>query len=408
MKGSPFSIGESYVHLAHQLDYYLKQSLGKETIVVDSYFGPSLPSDIPVSNDDPDKLLGLLKNLQTTVRKNVREETKRKYLSHQIEAMILLLRFSLDEPVSFEQRVRIGLDVEPVVVHSERVEELREQTFRMLRRKEMKDDLTTMAARWRKRSLITGSDTIKLAKEAAEKARQSTQQLLFSFPETEQVEFKAVKDAPWLAYNHYQGNYRALIEVNIKLPQSKFSIWGWVCHETYPGHQTQLVSRELGYHSGEFGVEATIAIINTPDCTIAEGLANAGTLILSQERPLSEAEKITAQLGQLRRVVGINALVMLNKQGRSEKEVLEYLMDFGALEEEYAKARLPFMTDPMWAPYGFTYFVGAWLVKGFFVAAQEAGVIDEFVQALYHELHTPTTLKKRIAQLDLKLPTEIT
>ena len=348
-----------------------------------------------------------MKSFLTTVRKNVQEKTKRTFLTLQIEAMMLLLRLTFDEPISFKQRVRTGLDVEPVVIRSERVEELSEQAFRMLRRKELKDDLTTMAARWRKRDLVTGSSTIKLAEEAAETARQSTQRILFPLPETESVEFKAVEDAPWLAYNHYKGKYHALIEVNIKLPQSKSGIWGWVCHETYPGHQTQLVSRELGYHRGEFGVEATIAIINTPDCTIVEGLANTGTLILSQERPLSEAEQITAQLGKLRRVVGINALVMLNQQERSEKEVLEYLMDYGALEEEYAKARLPFMTDPMWAPYGFTYFIGSWLVKGFFTAAQEAGVVNEFVQALYHELHTPTTLKERITQLDLKLPTEI-
>ncbi|MFX1475207.1 MAG: hypothetical protein ACFFCO_07010 [Promethearchaeota archaeon] len=407
MTGSPLTIGESYILHAHQLDFFLKRNLGEKTIFVDSYFGPSLSPDISIAIDDYDELLRSLKGLQTRVRAEVQDEPRRTFLFRQLDAMILLLRFALDEPLTFEQRVRIGLDIEPTVIRNERVEELQEQTFRMLRRKEMSADLATMATQWRKRALTEGSEVIKLAKEAAAKARRLTQQILFKLPESEEVEFRSVKDAPWLAYNHYKGNYRALIEVNTKLPQSKYSVWAWVCHETYPGHQTQLVSRELGYNHSEFDVEATIALINTPDCTIVEGLANTGTTILGKGHPLSEGEQISAQLGRLRRVVGINALVMLNQQGRSEKEVLAYLMDFGALDEEYAKARIPFMTDPMWAPYGFTYFVGAWLVKGFFDAAQEAGVINEFVKALYHELHTPTTLKERIAELGLKLPAEI-
>ena len=65
------------------------------------------------------------------------------------------------------------------------------------------------------------------------------------------------------------------------------------------------------------------------------------------------------------------------------------------------------MIDPIWGPYGFTYFVGAWLVRGFFKAAQDAHLLDEFVKALYYELHTPSTLKTRIQDLDLKLPNQL-
>ncbi|MDO8055918.1 MAG: hypothetical protein Q6361_03575, partial [Candidatus Hermodarchaeota archaeon] len=113
---------------------------------------------------------------------------------------------------------------------------------------------------------------------------------------------------------------------------------------------------------------------------------------------------IAYQLKELRRAVGINALVMLHEKQSSESEVVSYIQEMGAFDEVYAKARLPFMTDPMWAPYGFTYFIGAWLVKGFFHAAQEAHQVDEFLNALYHELHTPTTLKSRLHALNLKLP----
>jgi hypothetical protein len=216
-----------------------------------------------------------------------------------------------------------------------------------------------------------------------------------------------VPDAPWSAYNYYHGDFHAIIEINTKLPRSKYSIWKWVTHEAYPGHQTQLVQRELGYQQDTQNLEATIALINTPDCTIVEGLAETGPDILSSDRPLTEPETITSYITQLRRAVGVNALVMLQQQQRSESEVLEYIKELGAYEEAYARAKLPFMIDPIWGPYGFTYFIGAWLVRGFFKAAQEAHLLDEFIKALYYELHTPSTLKARIQDLDLKLPNQL-
>ncbi len=397
------SIGVNYVHLAHQVDAYLKEVLGSDTIVVDCYFGPDLPDDL-TRLVDPDKLLSAIKVLQKTVKTKVDADPRRTFLDKQMEAMSLLVRYALKEKITFEQRVRTGLDIEIVTVASERIEELTEQAARALRKKVGKADLPTMASQWRKRALTIGAEIVELAQDAAKEARNSTQLLLFKLPDEENIEFRPVDKAPWSAYHYYKGNFRALIEINIQLPRSKYGIWGWVTHETYPGHQTQLVSREYDYNQQRIDVEATVALINTPDCVIAEGLADSGAIILRENRPLKEEEEITNILGNLRRAVGINALVMLQHQNRSESEVLNYLIDFGAFEEEYARAQIPFMTDPMWGPYGFTYYVGGWLVRSFFEAAQEANLRDEFVKALYHELHVPSTLLARIRELDLKLP----
>jgi hypothetical protein len=349
-------------------------------------------------------LLHALHRLQKTVQTSVTEEPRRTFLAKQIGAMALLVRFALEERITFEERVRIGLDVDIVTVRSERIEELQEEALRALLRTEQKANLATMAMRWRKRSQTTGDEVVALAQEAAKRARRSTQRVLFELPETEEVEFRSISDAPWSAYHHYQGNYHGLIEINVKLPRSKYGLWAWVTHETYPGHQTQLVAREFGYTRGDLDLEATAAIINTPDCTIAEGLADSGTRILEAEHSPSEGEQIGESLAELRRAVGINALVMLQHQKRSETETLGYLVDAAALEEEYAKAQMQFMTDTVWGPYGFTYFVGGWLVRSFFEAARAANLLDEFVQVLYRELHTPSTLKSRILGLGLKLP----
>lgn len=321
--------------------------------------------------------------------------------------MDLLARFALDEKTTFRERVETGLDVKVVTVSSERIDELTEVVTRDLGKRVLKGDLATMATSWRKQAMTTGAEIIPLAEELAVQAKRGTQRLLFDLPDSESVEFRAVPDAPWSAYNYYQGEFHSLIEINIKLPRSKYDVWSWVTHETYPGHHTQLLQQELGYQRGTHPLEACIAIINTPECTIAEGLAETGIDLLAVDRPLSEQETIAYQLKQLRRAVGINALVMLHEKQSSESEVVSYIQEMGAFDEVYAKARLPFMTDPMWAPYGFTYFMGAWLVKGFFHAAQEAHQVDEFLNALYHELHTPTTLASRLQALNLKLPKQL-
>jgi hypothetical protein len=403
MNETSHSLGEDYIRLSYQVDQLLKEKFGEETIIVDSYFGPDF-GGLSIEKIDPDVLYGKIHNLRSQVKKYHLAEPLRTFLKKQLDALALLVRLALDEEISFETRVKIGLDVDVVVVKNERIEELAEETARELKQRVRSGTLTSMATQWQKRSLIKGDEVLQFALEAAQSARASTQRLLFKLPESEGVEFRAVPDAPWYAYNHYKGNFQALIEVNVKLPQSKYNVWNFVTHETYPGHQTQLVAREVAYQKGLLPAEGTIAIINTPDCTVAEGLACAGTTILSKDRPLSEEEMVNAQLGKLRQAVGINALIMLQRDGRSESEVLEYLMDQGALEENYAKARLPFMTDIMFGPYGFTYFVGGWLIREFYNAAVEANILNEFIQTIYHELHTPSTIKMRLNQLDLKIP----
>ena len=400
------TVSEQYIQHCFMVDAFVKEAKGKDFIVIDSYFGPpdfKREYKIP----DPDELLKSLHTFRTRIQREIHEEPRRTFLIKQLDAMVLLVRYGFDDNVTFDERVQTGLDAEIVTVSSERIEELTEQANRALRKKVMKGDLTSMASRWRNRAMTTGSEIIPLAQEIAMDARRSTQRILFELPETEGVEFRAVPDAPWSAYNYYQGDYHAIIEINTQLPRSKYGVWKWVTHETYPGHQTQLVQRELGYQQDTQNLEATISLINTPDCTIVEGLAEAGPDILSSDRPLTEAETITSYITQLRRAVGVNALVMLQQQEKNEPEVLEYLEELGAYEEAYAKAQLPFMIEPIWGPYGFTYFVGAWLVRGFFKAAQEAHLLDEFIRALYYELHTPSTLKTRIKNLDLKLPNQL-
>ena len=166
----PSSVGGEYIQLAFQVNRFLKETLGENTIIVDSYFGPKISDELkhPIN---PDDLIKSLTVLQDKVRKDVQKEPRRTFLVKQLDAMILLVNFTLEEGVTFEQQVRVGLDIEPVTIKSERIEELHEEAVRALQRKERKADLATMATRWRKRALVTGNEVVTLAQESAAEAR---------------------------------------------------------------------------------------------------------------------------------------------------------------------------------------------------------------------------------------------
>ena len=66
------------------------------------------------------------------------------------------------------------------------------------------------------------------------------------------------------------------MDFNLDLPIRLPAFAGVVAHETYPGHhlehalKEQVLVEELGRG------EASILLINTPECLISEGLANLG------------------------------------------------------------------------------------------------------------------------------------
>ena len=47
-----------------------------------------------------------------------------------------------------------------------------------------------------------------------------------------------------------------------------------VAHESYPGHHTEHCRKEAGLVAGQDQAEQTIFLVNTPQCLMAEGLAD--------------------------------------------------------------------------------------------------------------------------------------
>ena len=99
---------------------------------------------------------------------------------------------------------------------------------------------------------------------------------LFGLPAAEALRVSFVHDQPWSGYNWYDGGYRSRVDFNLDLPVRLPTFVGVVAHETFPGHHLEhamkerVLVEELGY------LEASILLINTPECLLSEGLANVG------------------------------------------------------------------------------------------------------------------------------------
>ncbi len=97
-----------------------------------------------------------------------------------------------------------------------------------------------------------------------------------AYPDGEALRVSLVRDQPWTGYNWYDGGYRSRVDFNVDLPIRLPDLVGTVAHETYPGHHLEHATKEQVLVEELGRLEASILLINTPECLISEGLANVG------------------------------------------------------------------------------------------------------------------------------------
>ncbi len=99
---------------------------------------------------------------------------------------------------------------------------------------------------------------------------------LFGLPDGESLRVSLVRDQPWSGYDWYDGGRRSRVEINTDLPVRAPSLVHTIAHETYPGHHLEHAWKEAELVDRAGRLEASILLINTPECLISEGLADLG------------------------------------------------------------------------------------------------------------------------------------
>ncbi|SFL22501.1 DUF885 domain-containing protein [Geodermatophilus ruber] len=229
----------------------------------------------------------------------------------------------------------------------------------------------------------------------------------YGLPEAETVHYEVVTDQPWSGFNYYEGDYRSRVAINADLPHRLGQLPHLVAHEAYPGHHTEHCRKEQGLVERASRLEHTVFLVNTPECLMAEGLADLGIpasvgagwgpwaaevlgdLGLRLDGHLAERIAVaTAPLNRVRQ----DAAVLLHDRRADADEVVAYLQRWSLVRADRARQQLRFLTHPLWRAYITTYVEGFDLLSRWLDARPATQpVADRFVRLLDEPL-TPAAV----------------
>jgi hypothetical protein len=220
----------------------------------------------------------------------------------------------------------------------------------------------------------------------------------YGLPEVETVRYEVVTDQPWSGFNYYEGDFRSRVAINADLPHRLGSLPHLVAHEAYPGHHTEHCRKERGLVERAARTEHTVFLVNTPECLMAEGLADLGVeaSIGAGWGPWAEevlgdlglhfdghlAERVAAAAAPLNRVRQ-DAAILLHDRGVDASEVEAYLQRWSLVSPDRAAQQLRFLTHPLWRAYISTYVEGFDLLSRWMAARPaDQPVADRFLRLL--------------------------
>ncbi|HEX7823959.1 MAG TPA: DUF885 domain-containing protein [Mycobacterium sp.] len=230
----------------------------------------------------------------------------------------------------------------------------------------------------------------------------------YPLPDTETINYEIVTDKPWSGFNYYEGDYRSTVAVNADLKQQMSNLPRLVAHESYPGHHTEHCRKEAGLVARDNQAEQTIFLVNTPQCLMAEGLADLALhaaigpqwgawateiyadlgLRFDGERAeaISEASAALADVRQ-------DAALMLHDEHRDVDDVAAFMQRWLLTNEVRARQSLRFLSSPLWRAYTSTYVEGYRLLRGWLDARPAEVTLGERFGRLLDEPLIPSALR---------------
>ncbi|MGY4711238.1 DUF885 domain-containing protein [Mycolicibacterium sp. CBM1] len=237
----------------------------------------------------------------------------------------------------------------------------------------------------------------------------------YPLPDAETITYEVVTDKPWSGFNYYEGDYRSTVAVNADLKQQMANLPRLVAHESYPGHHTEHCRKEAGLVAAGDQQEQTIFLVNTPQCLMAEGLADlalhaavgagatggnggwgrwAGEIYADLGlRFDGERAEILADAGLLLADVRQDAALMLHDEHRDVDDVVAFLKRWLLVDDTRARQMLRFLSSPLWRAYTSTYVEGYRLLRAWLDARPaEVGLTERFGRLLDEPL-IPSALR---------------
>ncbi|WP_067473955.1 DUF885 domain-containing protein [Nocardia amamiensis] len=229
----------------------------------------------------------------------------------------------------------------------------------------------------------------------------------YPLPDHEHVTYEVVGDKPWSGFNYYLGNYHSRVAINSDLKQHRAHLPQLIAHESYPGHHTEHCRKEAGLVA-DGQAEQTLFLVNTPQCLMAEGLADLALRSIVGPGWGKWAQEIYADLG-LRfdgeraerlsnasaKLLGVrqDAALLLHDRGRTHDEVAEFLQTWSLVTPDRARQSLRFLSSSLWRAYISTYVEGYRLLGGWLDRAIDADDRADRFRRLLDEPLTPGAVR---------------
>jgi len=370
-------ISRAYLRLAFQIDQLVPG-------FIDAYFGPPEWR----AADEADGAIppaDLRHNAEALLRDiaSISDDVRREWLAKQVTAMIATLRRVQGERLPFEEELRLVYDIQPQWADEREFEEALRAISDLLPGTE---PLADRLEAWDARFNVPKERLLPLFIACRDETQRRTQQL-FALPEGEEIVLQIVENQPWGAYNWYLGNYRSRVDVNTDLPVRANSMLGLMAHEGYPGHHTEHAIKEQLLYRQQGHAEASVQLINAPECVISEGIADLAWEIIFTEDELQAwlqdtfypqagiqadvpRDRALAQARRKLRPLNGNAAFMLHRDGADEETVVKYIQRYGARTEKQARQSYRFISNPLFRSYVFNYHYGRDLLARYISAGE--------------------------------------
>ncbi len=404
---APDPIAEDYILLGLRLDQRIPG-------LVDGYFGPAeLKARVDMEQlRSPARLREDVVALTERVADEVDDAERRDWLTAQLRALEAHAAGLAGEPLPYEELVARAMGFAPPR-HDET--EFRDALAVLDARLPGAGAVNDRIAAW-DRQLEIPVDRLPAVVDWLVGRFRERADRLFGLPAGEDLRVSLVTDQPWSGYNWFDGGRRSRVDINTDLPVRAPDLVHTVAHETYPGHHLEHAWKEADLVDRQARLEASILLINTPECSISEGLADLGTdfaaplaeradllvelferagLAVSDDAARArETADLAVALAGPRQAIGAirgNAAFLRHADGRSHDEVLTYLQEVGGYTRELAAKRLEFIEHPLWKTYVFVYAEGEALLRTWLEAAPAPERVARFGRLL-HEQVTPGRL----------------
>ena len=347
---------------------------------VDAYYGPAelcerAAAGAPVP---PRELADRARRLLADVdAQRDLDPARRRWLAAQVRGLHTSARKLAGEEIAYLDEIEDSYGVRPGRIEEGEFAEAHRRMAAVLPGKG--GDLADRYNSWREAQVVPPEKLDAALHSLAEDFRARTKET-FGLPDGEHVDFVLEQNKPWSGFNYYLGDLRSRVAMNTDLPILSVTLAHVVAHESYPGHHTEHCRKEVGLVRRRRQLEESIFLVGTPQCLIAEGLADLGLEVIVGPRPEPVVESHLKPLGipydaataaevaqageKLGAVVG-NAAIGIHEDGWSAEQAVAYLERWALRPKKRAEKTVQFLTDPTWRAYQFCYIDGFRLCRRF-------------------------------------------